>query len=79
MSDPMKVCHHRTLARNSVAHIQRCEECGCVTIHMGPVSVRLDEGSAEGLWVVLSEALSSMHALPATPGATSFPAVRGKA
>lgn len=79
MSNPVKHCHHQTLARNSVAHVQRCDECGCVTIHMGPVSVRLDDGSAEGLWVVLSEALSSMHALPATPATAAFPTVRGKA
>lgn len=79
MSAAGKVCHHRTLARNSVAHIQRCDDCGCVAIHLGPVSVRLDEAAAEGLWIVLGEALQNLHASHAAPLGPAFPALRGKA
>lgn len=49
-------CRHETLARNSVAHIQRCEDCGSLSVHLGPVTVRLTEASFEALWAAVNEA-----------------------
>lgn len=49
-------CRHHTLARNPVAHVQRCEHCRCISVHAGPVTLRLDEGSLEGLRHALNEA-----------------------
>jgi hypothetical protein len=39
MSNPMRPCHHRTLARNSVAHIQRCGRWDAWRGMMGEVDV----------------------------------------
>lgn len=52
----MKRCHLETLARNGVAHIERCSECGSVTIHVGPLSFRLEEQALGPFWAVLAEA-----------------------
>jgi hypothetical protein len=58
----LKICSQETLAQNSVAHVQRCADCGCISIHMGPVTVRLDDGSLEALWAALGEAGAELHA-----------------
>lgn len=55
-------CQSQTLARNSLAHVQRCSECGCVSVHVGPVTLRVDDSGLEALWAVLSEAASQLHA-----------------
>lgn len=55
-------CRHETLARNSVAHVQRCEDCGNISIHMGPVTVRFSEASFEALWDALGEATMVLRA-----------------
>lgn len=49
-------CRHETLARNSVAHIQRCEDCESLSVHLGPVTVRSTEASFEALWAAVNEA-----------------------
>jgi hypothetical protein len=54
-------CHHVTLAKNGVAHIQRCTECGCVSVHLGPVTVRLDAEALEALGTVVGEAQVELH------------------
>jgi hypothetical protein len=51
-----ETCRHHTLARNGVAHVQRCAHCRCLSLHVGPVTVRLDEGSLEALRLALNEA-----------------------
>ena len=60
MSMP-KPCTHETLAHNAVAHVQRCAECACVSIHIGPMTVRLDEGGLETLWAALGEACTALQ------------------
>lgn len=55
-------CRHETLAANGIALVQRCTECGCVSIHLGPTTVRLDESALEALSVVLGEATAELHA-----------------
>lgn len=57
-----KVCRHEVLASNGVAQVQRCLDCDCVSIHMGPLTFRLDPGSLEGLWAVLGDAAMALHA-----------------
>jgi hypothetical protein len=61
LSNP-KACRHETLAHNGVAHVQRCTDCSCVSIHLGPVTVRLNDAGLEGLWAVLGEAAAELHA-----------------
>lgn len=53
-------CRMRTLARSGTAHIQRCVDCNCVALHVGPVTLRFDAGAAESLWRTLGEALSQL-------------------
>lgn len=60
MSIP-KPCHLETLAHNSVAHIQRCASCGCVSVHIGAITVRIDDSCLEALISVLGEAAIAMH------------------
>lgn len=54
-------CHHVTLAKNPVAHVQRCTECGCVCIHLGAVTFRLDAPCLEALCAVLGEAVAELQ------------------
>ena len=42
-----KVCRHEVLASNGVAQVQRCLDCDCVSIHVGPLTFRLDPNSLE--------------------------------
>jgi hypothetical protein len=56
-----KSCEPQTIVRNSVAHIQRCEHCGCISLHLGHVSLRLDEAAVVALWSALGQAVSSMN------------------
>ncbi|MFZ5441304.1 MAG: hypothetical protein ACOZQL_14950 [Myxococcota bacterium] len=67
----MSHCHYETLARSELAHVQRCSECGGLTVHLGPVSVRLDERTLRSLLGVLGEAaaqLETPQAWPSTEG-----------
>lgn len=57
-----KPCEFYTLAQNPVAHVQRCDDCGCVAVHIGPFTVRLDDAGLEALWSVLGEAAAELHA-----------------
>ena len=55
-------CRLRTLCRNDVAHVQRCIGCGCISVHMGAFTVRLDNTGLEALWAVLGDAAAVLHA-----------------
>lgn len=52
-----KTCKLQTIAKSRVGHVQRCIECGCVSIHLGPFTFRLDDHGLEDLWAMLGEAL----------------------
>ena len=58
---PAKECHHENLAHNGAAHVQRCIDCGCISIHMGPVTVRFDDHGLEALWAVLGDACAILQ------------------
>lgn len=58
----MSNCHHVTLARNGIAHVQQCTKCGCVSVHLGATTVRFDAGALEALSAVLGEAAATIHA-----------------
>lgn len=57
----MSTCQPITLARNGIAHVQQCTECGCVSIHLGATTVRLDACGLEALWAVLGEATATLQ------------------
>ncbi len=49
-------CRYETLAGNGVATVQRCTSCNCISLNVGPVTLRLDDGALEALWLVIGEA-----------------------
>jgi hypothetical protein len=51
-------CRLVTLARNNVAHVQRCTHCGALAVHLGPVTLRFDEGALESVWNIMGQALA---------------------
>ena len=51
-------CRLVTLARNNVAHVQRCTHCGAIAVHLGPVTLRFDQGALESVWSLLGQALA---------------------
>ena len=53
-------CRLVTLARNHVAHVQRCEHCASLALHLGPVTLRFDQGALESVWYLLGQALASV-------------------
>ena len=64
-------CRLITLARSSVAHVQRCVYCGALALHLGPVTLRFDRAALESVWTVLGRALAQAdlesEPLPSTP------------
>lgn len=73
-------CQQHTLSRGEVAHVQRCEHCGSVSIHMGPMSVRLDDRALRSLWITLGDAVETLDRERTAPRMKSFPGVsRGDA
>lgn len=58
----MADCHHVTLASNGVAQVEHCTECGCVSIHLGPTTVRVDATTLDALSAVLGEASAILGA-----------------
>jgi len=54
---PRAACRLRTLAAGHICVVQQCEDCGCVSIHMGPTTVRLDEGALASLTETLTAAV----------------------
>jgi hypothetical protein len=49
-------CKLETLARGPVAHVERCAHCGCLSMHLGPMTLRLDPVALRALSRTLSEA-----------------------
>jgi hypothetical protein len=66
------------LASTRVATVQHCVDCGSLSIHVGPLTFRLDEASYEGLLEVLHEALLVLRREQAVRQG-SFAATRGQA
>lgn len=56
-------CRHVTVAKNSVAEVQRCLDCGCISIHLGAFTVRMDQSGLSALGDVLCEAQEELCAL----------------
>jgi len=68
MSNPS--CCHVTLARNGVGHVQQCTECNCISLHLGPTTVRIDQHCLESLLVLLGEAVTELHVQRASVAVT---------
>ena len=68
-------CRHRMLAQNAAGQLSRCAACGAISLHVGPVTLRVDAATAEALWALLGEGLHEVHEIEL--GAVSPP--RGRA
>lgn len=66
-----KPCQLSTLASGPFARVERCEDCGTISVHLGAVSMRLDRAAAESLWATLGEGLGSLR-LAADDESTRF-------
>lgn len=62
-------CHLETLAQNGFASVQRCTDCGAVTVHMGPFAMRID---ADGLMALASVLTQAARAVERTQGRQLF-------
>lgn len=72
-------CRSETLARGPAAHVQRCADCGCVSIHMGPTTVRVDPAVLRSLVSTLAEALVRIDQAATEPGTMVWSQAPGKA
>lgn len=54
-------CRHRVLAQNGAGQLSRCTGCGAISLHVGPVTLRVDAATAEALWALLGEGLHEVH------------------
>ncbi len=61
MTDP-NACNRHLLAHNHVARVEACSDCGCISVHVGPITLRLDASSYEALTVALVEAAGVQRA-----------------
>lgn len=57
-------CHRRTLAQSPVAHVQECDDCGCITIDIGPCTLRLAPDAFDELVAVLVDASAAVTRPP---------------
>jgi hypothetical protein len=54
-----KSCELEPLASGPLVRIERCQDCGTLSLHLGAISLRLDRSAAESLWTTLGEALGT--------------------
>lgn len=56
-----RTCQQQTIAKNEIARIDRCTDCGAISLHFGPLSVRIDEHVLEALSSALGEAMAVLR------------------
>lgn len=57
-----KRCSHpQVLAVGPVCQVERCRECKCISIHLGPTTVRMEESALASVWATLEEALTALY------------------
>ncbi len=67
-----KTCRTVTLALHPPVHIQRCVDCGCVSLHWGPVTLRVDDDGLEALWAAIGTACATLRELKERTEATGI-------
>ncbi len=56
-------CCRTILARSPSAEVARCT-CGHVHLSLGPMTIRMDEGTLHAIWLTLGDALRALGAAP---------------
>lgn len=62
MTSP-SACNLVILAQNSMTTIERCTECGAISIHFGPFTMRTDEASLGGIVGALTAASARLNSI----------------
>ena len=70
-------CAVRVLASGPIVRIEHCAHCGVLSLHFGPLSLRLDREAAASVLDTLQRALTTLHA--AEVEAAAAPRLRGLA
>ena len=66
---PSPSCRRLALASGPVARLEFCAHCQVLSLHLGAVTLRLDEGAGESLRATLDEALRALRERPLLAGA----------
>jgi hypothetical protein len=61
MGNKADECRMETLAKSATSHVQCCRHCGCIAMHVGPVTLRFDNSAASSLWNTLGRALTRLE------------------
>jgi hypothetical protein len=67
-------CVHDTLAAGPIGRVELCRGCGCVSLHVGPTTLRLEPQAFQQLVDTLRSAsaaleqVSAPQFLPTAPG-----------
>ncbi len=54
------MCNCKIIARRGAFQVDGCPRCDTLNVHMGPLTVRLDEEAVVSLQRVLTDALKSL-------------------
>lgn len=57
-----KPCRLQTLAANTMGCIQRCRDCGCISVHLAAVTLRFDHSGLESLGWMVEQARAQLAA-----------------
>lgn len=60
---PTPPCCRTILARSPSAEVARCS-CGHLHLSLGPVTIRMDEGTLHAAWHTLGDALRALSSAP---------------
>lgn len=59
---PSSLCRRVSLAAGPVARLEFCAHCQVLSLHLGVLTLRLDEGAVDSLRATLDEALRALRA-----------------
>jgi hypothetical protein len=54
-------CSPRALAVGHVLRVEYCPCCDVLSLHFGPLTLRLDPAACECAWSTLGDALAALH------------------
>jgi hypothetical protein len=56
------MCQAEVIAKTGMTRIERCSHCGCVHLHLGPFSLRLESHTAREVFRTFTTALAAFDA-----------------
>jgi hypothetical protein len=60
---PRLGCAPQVLAGGQVLRVEYCLCCDVLSLHFGPMTLRLEPSATESAWNTLADALSALHRL----------------